>query len=252
MLKQILVGLLGAASCAFAVAQEPSTEDRIIEVLSDARPDIEFGEVAPAPIDGLYQVQVVGGPLLYVSPEADMMIAGEMFTIDSNGFSRYEDPRVLKKREELVKSLENKNSINFAPEGETKAVVYVFTDVDCGYCRRLHSQMDEYREGGAAKPGYRDLGIEIRYLAYPRAGIGSPSAQKLETAWCSDNQQEALDRLKNMQNVSNVSCDTDPVAEHYKLGGEIGVSGTPALLLPNGKMQAGYVPPEQLAQILGL
>lgn len=252
MLKQILVGLLGAAGCAFAVAQEPSTEDRIIEVLSDARPDIEFGEVAPAPIDGLYQVQVVGGPLLYVSPEADMMIAGEMFTIDSNGFSRYEDPRVLEKREELVKSLENKNSINFAPEGETKAVVYVFTDVDCGYCRRLHSQMDEYREGGTAKPGYRDLGIEIRYLAYPRAGVGSPSAQKLETAWCSDNQQETLDRLKNMQNVSNVSCDTDPVAEHYKLGGEIGVSGTPALLLPNGKMQAGYVPPEQLAQILGL
>ncbi len=252
MLKQILMGLLGTAGCAMAVAQDQSTEERILEVLSDARPDIEFGEVVTAPIDGLYQVQVVGGPVLYVNSDADMMIAGEMFTVGNNGFSRYEDPRVIKKREELVKSLENKNTINFAPEGETKAVVYVFTDVDCGYCRRLHSQLDEYRDGGETKPGYRDLGIEIRYLAYPRAGVNSPSGEKLETAWCSEDQQEALDRLKNMQSVSSVSCDDNPVAEHYKLGGDIGVSGTPALLLPNGKMQAGYVPPERLAQTLGL
>lgn len=252
MLKQLAVGLCALIGAAAVSAQEMSTEGRIIEALSKARPDFEFTDVRPSPIEGLYQARVVGGPVLYVTPEADLMIAGEVFTIGEEGFARYEDPALAKKRQELAASLDDKNSIAFAPEGESKAVVYVFTDVDCGFCRRLHSQMTEYQDGGTTKPGYNDLGIEIRYLAYPRAGVGSPSAQKLETAWCSDDQQQALDRLKNLQSVEPKSCENNPVAEHYRLGGQFGVNGTPALILPSGKMQAGYVPPEQLAQILGI
>lgn len=256
MLKHIAVAMLGAAVSLTAVADEQITEegieDRILEALGQARPELEFSDVRPAPIDGLYQVQVSGGPLLYVTPEADKMIAGDIFSIDRGGFSRLEDPEVVARRQELVDSLKDANTINFAPEGETKAVVYVFTDVDCGFCRRLHTQINEYRDGGETKPGYNDFGIEIRYLAYPRAGANSPSADKLETAWCADDQQATMDRLKNMQDVEHVACDNNPVAEHYKIGGDVGVSGTPALLMPDGKMQAGYLPPENLAQALGL
>ncbi len=252
MLKQIAAGVLALVVSVTVQAQALSTEDRIVKALSEARPDFEFTDVRPSPIEGLYQAQVVGGPILYVSADAQLMIAGEMFNIEPDGFARYEDPAIVERRKQLASQLDEEDTIAFAPEGESKAVVYVFTDVDCGYCRRLHSQMSSYQDGGETKPGYNDLGIEIRYLAYPRAGVGSPSARKLETAWCADDQKSVMDRLKNMQSVSNQSCDNDPVAQHYRLGGEFGVNGTPALVLPSGKVQPGYVPPEQLAQILGL
>lgn len=258
MLKTLIAASAAALISLNAAAESRAQDDSAVEAailsaLEAARPELEFGDVRPSPIEGLYQVQVGGGPVLYVTPEADKMIAGDIFSIEPGGFSRLEDPRVVERRMTLLSSLEDAaNTINFEPEGETKAVVYVFTDVDCGFCRRLHSQINQYRDGGETKPGYNDLGIEIRYLAYPRAGVRSPSGQKLQTAWCADDQRETMDRLKNMQNVDTLSCDSDPVAEHYQLGSEVGVSGTPALLLPDGKMQAGYVPPENLAQMLGL
>ncbi|MGD8176820.1 DsbC family protein [Marinimicrobium sp. ARAG 43.8] len=252
MWKQLAVGLIALAGASAVSAQSSSVEDNIIESLSEARPDFEFTDVRPAPFDGLYQVQVTGGPVLYVNEDASLMIAGDVFTVGPNGFARYEDPELVKKRKELAASLKDKDSIAFAPEGESKAVVYVFTDVDCGFCRRLHSQMHSYQDGGETKPGYNDLGIEIRYLAYPRAGVNSPSARKLETAWCADDRQAVMDRLKNLQAVDTQSCDSNPVAEHYRLGGQFGVNGTPALILPDGSMQPGYLPPERLAQTLGL
>lgn len=252
MLKKLAFAGLMALASAPLWAQDEAAEERILEALSQARPDFEFTDLRPSPFEGLYQVQVVGGPVLYVNPEATLMIAGDVFTIGEEGFGRYQDPKVLEQRKELAKSLAEKDYIAFAPEGETKAVVYVFTDVECGYCRRLHSQMNEYTSEGETKPGYNELGIEIRYLAYPRAGIGSAAADKLETAWCADDRQQVLDRLKNLESVDSRSCEDNPVADHFRLGGEMGVSGTPALVLPDGRMQPGYVPPERLAETLGL
>lgn len=246
-----LLTLAGAA----AVANPPaanSPEATIIERLQQARPDIEFGAVRPSPVKGLYQVQVVGGPVLYVTPEGDMFIAGDLFSIDESGFGRVEDPYLLQARKAMLASIDPATAISYKPSGETKAVVYVFTDVDCGFCRRLHSHIHAYKEQGVDKPGYGDLGIEIRYLAYPRSGLNSPSSDKLITAWCSADRQKAMDRLKNLQAVAPIKCDDNPVATQYHLGGEMGVSGTPALLLTDGSMIGGYLPPEELAKRLGL
>lgn len=228
-----------------------SVEETILENLHKARPDINFGQPRPSMIKGLYQVQVPGGPLLYVTPEGDKFIAGEIFGIDANGFSKIEDPYVIEERKKALAGLDGKSSINFKPQGKAKAVVYVFTDVDCGYCRKLHSQMHAYNEGGQQKPGYNDLGIEIRYLAYPRAGIPSPSADKLISAWCAKDKQAAMTKLKADETVPNATCD-NPVATQFQLGGQLGVNGTPALFLPDGKLMPGYLPPEELARTLGI
>jgi thiol:disulfide interchange protein DsbC len=131
-------------------------------------------------------------------------------------------------------------------------VVYVFTDVDCGFCRRLHHHIQAYKDQGVDKPGYSDLGIEIRYLAYPRAGANSPSGDKLVTAWCAKDKQQTMDRLKNLQPVATAKCPNNPVAEQLRLGAEMGVTGTPAMLLADGTMIGGYVSPEELARRLGL
>ncbi|MDQ2077304.1 DsbC family protein [Marinimicrobium sp. ABcell2] len=260
MLNKSIIALLGLLMLNVACAEQKSEGQQnsgqapevIRERLLEARPDLNLGEVRPSPIEGLYQVQVVGGPILYVTPKGDMMIAGDLLAIGPGGFSRVEDPYLVEKRQEALAALDPSESIDFKPEGETKAVVYVFTDVDCGYCRRLHQQIEAYRDGGRELPGYRDLGIEIRYLAYPRAGVNSSSGEKLVTAWCADDQQGTMDRLKHMQPVPGKSCDDHPVAKHFRLGADLGVSGTPALLMPDGRLVAGYLPPADLARMLEL
>lgn len=228
-----------------------SVEETIVERLQQARPDMTFTSVRPSPLPGLYQAQVVGGPLLYVTPTGDKFIAGEIFLVQPSGFAKYEDPAIIAERKKLLSSINPKDAITFKAKGPTKAVVYVFTDVDCGYCRKLNSQMNTYTEQGQQKPGYTDLGIEIRYLAYPRAGIPSPSADKLITAWCSKDKQKALTMLKDEQPVPAVTCNS-PVAAQFELGGKIGVNGTPAMWIPSGELKPGYLPPAELAKELGI
>ena len=228
-----------------------SVEDTILENLHKARPDINFGQPRPSMIKGLYQVQVAGGPALYVTPEGDKFITGEIFGIEEGGFARLEDPFVVEERKKIYASIDPKQSIIFKPKGKVKAVVYVFTDVDCGYCRKLHSEMHAYQDNGQEKPGYNDLGIEIRYLAYPRPGIPSPSADKLISAWCAKDKQSALTAVKSEQVIPNVTCD-NPVAAQFQMGAKVGVNGTPALFMPDGKLMPGYLPPEELARSLGI
>lgn len=265
MFAKYVVNLLGAIALLslplLSAAEEVSgagllerkTPEKIIaERLHEARPELPFGEPRKSPIEGLYQVQITGGPMLYVTPDGTAFISGEIFSITSDGFARLEDPYMAAERKRLLTTLDPKESIIFKPEGETKAVVYVFTDADCGYCRLLHKQIHSYTEKGQKMPGYNDLGIEIRYLAFPRSGIPSPSADKLVTAWCSKDQQQALTALKNDKPVSPVTCADNPVASDYALGGEVGVNGTPALWFPDGRLMPGYLPPQKLAEELGI
>jgi thiol:disulfide interchange protein DsbC len=228
-----------------------SVEEVIVSRLQQARPDMKFSSVRPSPIAGLYQVQMVGGPLLYVTAEGDKFIAGDIFTVQASGFAKWEDPALMAERKALLSSINVKDTIPFKAKGKTKAVVYVFTDVDCGYCRKLNSQMTAYTDQGQQKPGYTDLGIEVRYLAYPRAGIPSPSADKLVTAWCSKDKQKTMTMLKADQVVPSVTCD-NPVAAQFELGAKVGVNGTPAIWMPSGELMPGYLPPEDLAKRLGI
>ncbi len=232
-------------------AHQTSVEETIVSRLQQARPDVNFGAVHPSPIAGLYQTQVVGGPTLYVTPEGDKFITGEIFSVQASGFAKYEDPSVVAERKKLLSSVNAKDSIIFKAKGKTKAVVYVFTDVDCGYCRKLNSQMNTYPEQGLQKPGYSDLGIEIRYLAYPRSGIPSSSADKLVTAWCSSDKQKTLTMLKEDKPVPGKTCN-NPVAAQFELGEKLGVNGTPAIWMPNGELKPGYLPPAELAKELGI
>lgn len=230
-----------------------SSSEKIIESrLHQARPDIQFTNIKPAPIPGLYQAEIANGPTLYVTPEGDKFIAGELFNIETSGFVKWEDPALVAERKTLLADINPKDSIIFKPKGKTKAVVYVFTDADCGYCRKLHNQLTSYNDDeGKQKPGYLDLGIEIRYLAYPRAGVPSESADKLITAWCAKDKQKTLTQLKQDIPVSNKTC-TNPIAAEYALGGKVGVHGTPALWFPDGTIQPGYLPPEDMAKALGI
>ena len=123
--------------------------------------------------------------------------------------------------------------------GKEKHVIDVFTDIDCGYCRKLHSQIDQYNKEG----------IEVRYMSYPRAGVNSESGRKAISVWCADDRKKAISEAKQGNPVEEKTCD-NPVAEQFALGRVVGVSGTPALVLENGELIPGYVPPKRLRQLL--
>ncbi|MGJ8662306.1 MAG: thioredoxin fold domain-containing protein, partial [Marinicella sp.] len=141
-------------------------------------------------------------------------------------------------RKELLAKMGDSQRINFYPENMEHHVT-VFTDIDCGYCRKLHAEMTQYN----------DLGIGISYLFFPRAGLQSASFDKAVNVWCATDQQQAMTLAKAGETVEPQKCD-NPITDHYKAGLSSGVSGTPALVLDNGMIMPGYLPPQQLKQRL--
>jgi thiol:disulfide interchange protein DsbC len=127
----------------------------------------------------------------------------------------------------------------FSPKNP-KYTITVFTDIDCGYCRKLHAQIAEYNR----------LGIRVRYLFYPRSGPDTDSWHKAEAVWCSANRNEALTRAKNGEDIKASKCPTAVVARDWELGHKLAVDGTPAIFLASGEMLPGYAPPTQLAHYL--
>lgn len=224
-------------------ADVPSTVvNTITEKLTSGRSDLNYHVIGEAPIDGFYEVQVESGPVLYVSANGEHFFDGNLYQVKAGQFVNVRDMRLNDERQTLFASRSTSDMIIFKPAGQTKAVMNVFTDVDCGYCRKLHREVAELNA----------YGIEVRYLAYPRAGIPSESYKKIATAWCAKDQQDILTRVKNGENIATAVCEDNPVAEHFALGRDLGVSGTPSIILMDGTMIPGYQPAADLAKIFGL
>jgi thiol:disulfide interchange protein DsbC len=213
----------------------------ILQKLSAARPDLRFSQPQPSVIAGLYEVKVDGGPVLYVNAEGTHFITGDLFSVRSTGFSNLAEIERQKERAELIAAVKPEDMIVFAP-AEVKATITVFTDIDCGYCRKLHQEVPELNR----------LGIAVHYLAYPRAGLNSASYRKIATAWCAEDRNAALTRLKSGAMVPENVCKDNPVADHMLIGEKVGVNGTPALVLEDGTLVPGYRPAADLAELLGI
>ncbi|MGH1469579.1 MAG: DsbC family protein [Cellvibrionaceae bacterium] len=241
----VVISILSVLLVSVSVwAEQPTAEmsKRILDNLKEARPDLQFSGAVASPIDGLYEVRVQGGPTLYVSENAEFFVAGDLFSIENGKFVNIQEKARAKERAAVMAKIDKKDQIVFSPKGETKAVLHVFTDVDCGYCQKLHNEIQ----------AINDKGIEVRYLAYPRSGPNSESGQKLATAWCAKDRQGTLTKLKTRQSVPMATCDDNPVADQYKLGGSVGVNGTPNMVTETGEMIGGYLPADQLATMLGI
>ena len=241
-LQRLVGGVLlgGMILGAGARAEDPQAE-LILKALSAARPDLQYEQPRPSPMAGLYEVQVKGGPLLYIDADGRHFIAGDLFAVQKSGFVNLAEQGRQKERAELIAAVKPEDMIIFAPENP-KATIAVFTDVDCGYCRKLHSEVAELNE----------LGIAVHYLAFPRAGLGSPSFRKIASAWCAKDPGAALTSLKNGEEIPENVCADNPVAAQILLGEKVGVNGTPALVLEDGTLVPGYRPAKDLAKLLGI
>ena len=248
--KLIILALSLSVSCQIGAetgSAESSVEDIIASKLSQARPDLEFGTPVASPIDGYYQVAIPSGQLIYVSANGEHFFAGDLYFVESGQFVNAAEIERISMRADSLLSISKQEMIIFAPSGETKAVMTVFTDVTCGYCRKLHNQMAEMNA----------LGIEVRYLAYPRSGIERDGVytrefQQTVKAWCAEDRKATMSALKAGEPTDIAVCEDSPVAEHYKLGTQFGVTGTPAIILEDGRLLPGYQSPQDYAEILGI
>ncbi|NRB40023.1 MAG: thioredoxin fold domain-containing protein [Pseudomonadales bacterium] len=211
--------------------------------LLKVNPQFHIATVEEAGMPGFYQVQIDNGPLLYATKNGDYFFTGTLYQLTANQMVNLTDQTAAKQRQALMAELNPAEMIIFKPTApvKTKRVITVFTDVDCYYCQKLHKEVPELNARG----------IEVRYMAFPRAGLGSQSYKKIASAWCSKTPQETMTKLKNKEAVEIISCD-NPVAKQYKLGKKMGVSGTPAILLEDGTLIPGYRPAADLAKQLGI
>jgi len=234
LLIALLTALLAGMAPGLAGAQD-SAADAFAAVEDKIRtlaPSATTVAISETPVDGLLQAQI-NSDIVYISNDGAYLLQGTLFDIEAR--VNLTDQAMADVRRDLITDLNDPRDIRFTPEGETVHSLLVFTDIDCGYCRKLHEQMDEYLEKG----------IEIKYLAYPRAGIGSHSYEKYVSVWCADDQRAALTAAKAGDEPEPRQCD-NPVLEQFELGQQLGVTGTPAIVTRDGTLIPGYMQPEML------
>ena len=213
-----------------------AVKNKLNEILPE---EIELLSVQETDMTGFFEVNFEGIEPLYVSSDGNYLVSGDIYLITKEGLVNKSEARRDYQRKTLINNLDTKELITFEPETYIHNI-FVFTDVDCGYCRQFHNQIDSYLE----------LGIKVNYLAYPRAGIGSESFKKITSAWCNEDANYSLTMLKQGKEIETNICADNPVEKHFKLGNLIGVQGTPSIVTDKGKMIPGYLPPQDLLNIL--
>lgn len=217
----------------------------ILGKLQKSRPDLPFttATVWLTPIASLFEVELPGAAgVLYTGADGAHFIAGDIFEVGNSGFVNYSDKAKNVDRAKMLDGMPYEELVSFSPEGKVLKEIFVFTDVDCGYCRKLHAEVPELNK----------LGIKVNYLAFPRNGIGSPGFKKITSVWCSEDRENAMNVVKSGGAVPLSMCESNPVVKQYDLGGSMGVNGTPAILFTDGELLPGYLPAAQLAAKLGL
>jgi thiol:disulfide interchange protein DsbC len=198
---------------------------------------LKVEDVRISPVSGVFEV-TRGSDVSYVSSDGRYAIVGDMIDLDSDANLSENRRRGIRQR--LIETVPESEMLVFSPK-DPKYTITVFTDIDCGYCRKLHSQIAEYNR----------LGVRVRYLFFPRTGPNTESWHKAEAVWCSSNRNEALTKAKQGEAIEAKDCGANNiVARDYELGQKLSVDGTPAIFLSTGEMLPGYAPPGQLIKYL--
>ncbi|MCS5517602.1 bifunctional protein-disulfide isomerase/oxidoreductase DsbC [Pseudomonas qingdaonensis] len=235
---QILAAAALALASSFAVAAANDAEQAIRKSLQSLESEVPVDSIAASPVNGLYEVKLKGGRVLYASADGQFLVQGYLFQIQDG------KPVNLTEKAERVAIAKTINAIPasemvvYPAKGETKSHITVFTDTTCPYCHKLHAEVPELNKRG----------IEVRYVAFPRQGLGSSGDQQLQAVWCSTDRKAAMDKMVDGKEIKAAKCE-NPVSKQFQMGQSIGVNGTPAIVLEDGQVIPGYQPAPQVAKL---
>ena len=233
---RLKIGL--AAILALAATQVMANPDQAIrDALKTMNFNVPVKAVSESPVAGLYSVELESGRVLYASADGKYFVQGSLIEVNDGKPRDLTSIAAARNLGAVINGLPPQELLVFAPE-QPKTHITVFTDVDCGYCRKLHNEVQQLN----------DLGIEVRYAAFPRGGMQSRAASVMQSVWCADDRKAALTAAKQGDEVAPASCE-NPVERQFELGQQVGVQGTPAIFMANGVLIPGYQPAAQLAAI---
>ena len=232
-------GIVNSAEAKVSTAQVAADSDSAVVKSLQANlkaSGIEENILSAVPTDmkDIYWVTASGLPSFFTDKSGKHIIQGQIIAVGAEAPVDISGALVAKTAQEALKAVDKKDMIIYPAKGETKSVVYSFTDADCPYCTKLHEEIDDINARG----------IEVRYLAWPRSEGSIP---KMEAIWCSEDRNAAMDQAKMGANVQAPSCNS-PVKSQIELGMALGVRGTPAIFTESGQQIGGYLPAAQLAQ----
>ncbi|MDX1802792.1 MAG: DsbC family protein [Alcanivorax sp.] len=257
MKRWLFIALLGLFSaCGAQTDKAPAADDSaksaaagqtddaaIRKAFADSFSHLRVTNVKAAPVPGMMEVEVNGRQTVYSTPDGRYVFTGDLLELKDGDVVNVAEAKFEKVRKAGIAKLNRDDMITY-PAKNQKAEVFVFTDITCGYCRKLHRHID----------AYTDEGVTVHYLAFPRAGLKSSAAQGMRYVWCNDDRRQALTDAKLHDKVDKADLGkcADPVNQDYAMGIKFGVHGTPAIFTADGKQLGGYLSPEQMKKALKL
>lgn len=197
---------------------------------------IKVESVSPTPIKGIIEIVMVGGQSTYANEDATYLLNGKIFQLTDDGLI---DLSLLKQQEKAIKVMQTvpeHEMIVYAAQNQ-KAFITVFTDIDCPYCHKLHAEI----------PKLNELGVTVRYMAFPRMGVDSDTGNRMKSVWCATDRKAAMDLAMSRQPIDRANCES-PVASHFEKAHSIGVSGTPTVIFSDGTVRPGFSEAQELAE----
>lgn len=235
--KIAAVVLLSMATGHVQAAESSQEKDNIKAQLKAQFPQFAVENVVESPIPGFYEVN--SGPIIiYVSKDGRFVFSGDIIDLQQGAQNIAEQAR-KKARIAALEKLPQKDKIIFSPK-DPKYTVTVFTDVDCGYCRKFQNDVEELNKKGVA----------VQYLAFPRNGPNTPTFENMVKVWCSKDKAKAMSDAKQGKPIEGEVCEDNPILKELQLGVQLGISGTPTIVLENGTVLPGYVPPDKLLEFI--
>jgi len=235
MKKLFKFATFSVTALAIGLGLAQADENTIKQTIAKSMPDVKIDSVKPSEVKGIFEV-VVGSAILYATEDGKYLFQGRLIDVATR--TDLTERKLAATRLNALDKIGEDKMIIFKPK-INKYTVTIFTDIDCGYCRKLHSEIDQFMAQG----------ITIRYLFYPRAGKGSESYNKAVSVWCAKDRNAALTAAKKDQKVETKTC-PNPVDEHMKLAADFDVKGTPMIVTEKGNIYPGYLPAKELVEAL--
>lgn len=232
--QSLLLILLFLTGTAGYCAGQGSVEKKIAGLLNTRFPELEISSIRDSGVPGWYEV-MLGAEVVYVTDDGRYMFQGDLLDLDQ--MRNLTEEQRKHARVTLLKGIPVKDMIVFGPK-DAKHSIYVFTDVTCPYCRRLHKDV----------PKLNAMGITVKYLAFPRDGLGSDTYREMEAVWCSKDRNKALTDAKKGVKIKANKCN-DPVGRQFLIGQDMGIRGTPAIYTEDGRQIGGYLSPDEIAEV---
>ena len=234
-MRYFVISLLLLSAWTMNVSADDAVPATVSRALAQILPGQQPDQISTTPVNGIYEA-VYGPQVVYITADGQYVFNGDLYALGTR--TNLTDAKRKQGRLRLLNSIDPATFITFKPK-KIKYVVTVFTDVDCTFCRKMHSEINTYL----------NRGIEIRYASYPRTGVNSSSYYKAVSVWCAPDRQAALTRAKTGALPEKRTCD-NPVDEQMAIAEQLGIDGTPLLVFADGSMVPGYMDAGQMQQYL--